>query len=112
MSPLLHELTAAARLAGRPELAGALRACGLAGRALPLWGFTAVEPGPEFYQPIPDGRFALITGAFEDGLLVDLVATSLATRAMRRRLGEAVLLGGERIGQARETGRPLLVFAD
>jgi hypothetical protein len=117
MSPLLHELTAAARLAGRPELAGALAGLGLTGRALPLWGFAAVEPGREFYQPIPDGppssgKFALITAAFEDGLLVDLVATSLATRAMCRRLGEAALLGGERIGQAREAGRPLLVFAD
>jgi hypothetical protein len=92
-STLLQELVASARLARRAELAGTLAVCGLAGRALPLWGFAAVEAGPHHYEPHPAGKVALITGAFEDGLLVDLVATSLATRAMRRRRGEAALQG-------------------
>jgi hypothetical protein len=112
LSPLLQELLAAARLAQRPELADTLRALGLAGRALPLWGLAAVDAGRDHYAPHPDGRFALITGAFEHGELVDLVATSLATRAMRRRVGDAVLLGADRIEHARELGRPLPVFAD
>jgi len=112
LSPLLLELLAAAKLAQRPEFADTLREAGLAARALPLWGFAAVQPGFDHYEPDPDGRFALITGAFEDGQLIDLVATSLVTLAMRRRHGDAVLLGADMIERARENGRPLLVHAD
>jgi hypothetical protein len=43
LSPLLLELLAAAKLAQAPEFAATLRAAGLAGRALPLWGFASVE---------------------------------------------------------------------
>lgn len=109
----LRELNDAARFAQRPDLADDVRACGLSGRALPLWGLAAVETGPCFYEPNPHGTFALITAAFDEaGGLVDLVATSLASRAMRRRQGEAVVLGRPMIEQARALGEPLCVFAD
>lgn len=53
-----------------------------------------------------------IVGAYEDGVLVDLVATSLDTRAMRTRLGIARLLGEETIERARRLDRPVLIFND
>ncbi len=76
-----------------------------------LWGLATVTADDRFYEPDPEGRFAIIAGAFEEGRLIDLVAMSVATRAMRRRRGETALLGSEAIEFARETERPLRVFS-
>ena len=77
-----------------------------------LWGLATVTADAESYRPDPAGKFAIIAGAFEDNRLIDLAAMSVATRALRRRWGEAVFLGDEASQYAGETGRPLRVFSD
>jgi hypothetical protein len=111
-SLLQDELDAAARFAARPELAAALAAMRLDRAGLPPWGIACVAADKEFYEPDPDGKAAVVVGAFEQGELVDLVATSLGTRAMRRRCGEARLLGADWIGRARDLDKPLNLFND
>jgi hypothetical protein len=55
---------------------------------------------------------ALIQCVYQQGGLIDLVATSLETRAMRCRRGLGTLLGEDRLENALQYGKPLAVFAD
>jgi hypothetical protein len=102
-------------MARRSAFAQALQAVGLtdlpASLATPLWGIAHVSAGREFYQPEEEGELAVIVPAFEGPLLVDLVACSLATRAMRSRFGIASVLGHDWIADA-FLGTPLSVFDD
>lgn len=110
VSQLHRELLGAYCLAREPAVAQGLRDIGVAPPAWPLWGIGAVSAGPRHYQPDPDGTCALIAGAYEDGALVDLVATSVTSLAMRCRRGDARLLGFDIIERAREHDCPLIVF--
>jgi hypothetical protein len=111
-SLLQDELDTAARFAARPELAPVLADMRLDRAGLPPWGIAHVAADKVFYEPDPDGKPAIIVGAFEQGELIDLVATSLDTRAMRRRCGEARLLGMDWIERARDLAKPLSLFND
>ena len=112
MSPLLRELHAAHRKACRPEIRAALAACGLPVGEGPLWGVDFVEVTPHDYQPNPDGAASVIVPWFEDGVLLDLVACSLASRACRSRTGLCVVLGGEWLDHARAYQVPARLLAD
>jgi hypothetical protein len=104
---LLQELQAAGRLIGHPRLEHVLKEANLAftvGKG--LWGLARVKAGPELYEPSDDGTWAVITAAWQDGELIDLVATSLQTKAMRRRTGLARVLGEEWIEVAYAAGCP------
>lgn len=100
---LLQELQRAGRLAERPELEPVRKTSALPSTRGTLWGFDRVIAGGHFYEPAEEGRWALITAAYEGGELVDLVATSLRTRAMRRRTGMAHVLGAPWIGVAEQS---------
>ena len=100
---LLHELNRAGRQAERPELEAVRETSALPSTRSTRWGFDRVIAGPCFYEPADEGRWALITAAYDDGELVDLVATSLRTRAMRRRTGLAHVLGAPWIGVAEQS---------
>ncbi len=65
--------------------------------------------GDEFYQPDEGGRLAAIVPAFEGRHLVDLVACSFTSRAMRTRNGIATVLGFDRIEDACLGREPLRV---
>src|SRR5688572_14793349 len=97
---LLQELQRAGRLAERPELEPVRKTSALPSTLGTRRGFDRVVAGPSFYEPADEGRWALITAAYDDGELVDLAATSLRTRAMRRRTGLAQVLGEPWIGVA------------
>lgn len=90
-----------------------------------MWGICGVSAGPEFYQPDDAGVLAAIVPAVEgpedpyiegpgtEGPgIVDLVACSLATRAMRTRRGIAAVLGHARIDDAVLGNQPLNVYDD
>src|SRR5471030_1539525 len=121
MSALVREFEVAARRAPWPAAAAPLAAAGL---RLPSamddgldWGMATVAVDGPFYEPAPDsGSWAVIVPAVEDDVLVDLVATSLRPspvgRAVRRRRGDAQVLGYDRIGEARWFERPLTLFDD
>ncbi len=111
-SSLQDELDAAARFADRPELTQVHADMGLDRAGVPPWGIAYVAADKVFYEPDPDGKAAIIVGAFEQGELVDLVATSLGTHAMRRRRGEARVLGADRVERARDLDKPLTLFND
>jgi hypothetical protein len=100
---LLHELQRAGRLAERPELEPVRKTSALPSTRGTRWGFDKVIAGTSFYEPAEEGRWALITAAWEDGELVDLIATSPRTRAMRRRTGLAQMLGAPWIDVAEQT---------
>jgi hypothetical protein len=106
---LLQELQRAGRQAERPELEPVRKTSALPSTLGTRWGFDRVVAGPSFYEPADEGRWALITAAYEDGELVDLVATSLRTRAMRRRTGLAQVLGEPWIGVAIQSHAPLIL---
>jgi len=100
---LLHELQRAGRQAERPELEPVRKTSALPSTRGTRWGFDRVVAGPGFYEPAEEGRWALITGVWEDDELIDLVATSLETRAMRRRTGMAHVLGAPWIDVCRQS---------
>jgi GNAT superfamily N-acetyltransferase len=112
MNLLLTELVRARRLAETPVLRPILEKVGLTGWPRG-WGVDWVEVDGDLYRPADEGgRVALIVGAYQLGGLIDLVATSLETRAMRRRKGLGTLLGEDRIDHALEHGTSLPVFSD
>ena len=112
MSELLRELIDASRVLRDPEAVAILANCGIDGSG-PLFGLATVETDERFYAPHPEGKLALITGVWDDdGPLIDLVATSVRTRAMRRRRGDGQFIGGGAIERARERGHALHLFTD
>ncbi|HZQ00359.1 MAG TPA: hypothetical protein VFB13_12515 [Reyranella sp.] len=113
LSPLLGELIEAKRLARRPDIARLVPARVRGGGV--IWGFARVEADERYYMPSPDGRtVALIAPAYERRgnctYIVDLVATSISTRAVRRRRGEAAILGDDWIDCAIEARRPVRLY--
>lgn len=112
MNPLLREVVRAWRLAETPVMAPILDKVGLTERPR-YWGLDWVEVEGGLYRPADEGgRVALIQCVYQHGGLIDLVATSLETRAMRRRRGLGTLLGEDRLDNALRYGKPLPVFAD
>lgn len=78
-----------------------------------FWGVDWVDVDRDLYRPADDGgRVALIIGVYQYGGLVDLLATSLETRAMRRRRGLGTLLGEDRLEHPLQRSKSLAVFAD
>lgn len=111
MSALLRELVAAHALAQQPDLQDALAACGLAPPG-PVWGVAFVSVDSHHYTPSPGGKPAIIVPAFDGGVLMDLVATGLETRAIRTRCGAVTVLGEEWLDHARQTGAAARMFGD
>jgi hypothetical protein len=112
VNPLLRELVRARRLAETPVMAPILDKLGLTERPS-YWGVDWVEVEGGLYRPADDGgRIALIIGVYQHGGLIDLLATSLETRAMRRRRGLGTLLGEDRLEHPLQQGKSLAVLAD
>jgi hypothetical protein len=109
-STLLRELLAARKTASTTDLAAALQACGLP--VTTVWGVAFVEIDGNHYVPVVGGKPAVIVPLFVDGVLLDLVATGLQTRATRTRAGIATVLGQEWIDHAKATETPLRLFGD
>jgi len=112
VNPLLHELVRAWRLADTPVLRPILHRIGLT-ETPRYWGVDWVEADGDLYRPADGGgRIALIVDCRQHGGTIDLVATSLETRAMRRRKGLGTLLGEDERDYAVQHGKPLPVFVD
>jgi hypothetical protein len=111
MTALLRELLAAHRTARSPELAAALQACGLPVDGPSTWGVSFVDIDPHHYAPA-GGKAAIVTPLFADGALLDLIATGLATRSTRTRLGAATMLGRQWIDHAKDTETAVRLFGD
>jgi hypothetical protein len=109
---LLNELIAAHRTARLPPLVEALEACGLPVLGVPVWGVEFVELAGDYYQPRRGGHPAIIIPVFQDGELIDLTATGLATRRTVIRMGIASMLGQDAIDRATDDGTHLQVFSD
>jgi hypothetical protein len=110
MSPLFPELLAARRTARLPELAAALQACGLP--VTTVWGVSFVEIDAHHYAPVVGGKPAIITPLFQEGVLLDLIATGLQTRSTRTRAGIATVLGREWIDHAKAAETTVRLFGD
>jgi len=78
----------------------------------PEWGFDYVRRVGDLYEPHISGIAALIVPAIKDGMLIDLVACSLANRNFRTRLGIARAVGEDDIVIARQSGVRLPLFED
>ena len=109
MTPLFREYLVSRGTARRPDLAAALQGCGLPSEGL---GVSFVEIDSHHYAPTAGGKPAIITPLFEDGVLLDLVATGLQTRTTRTRAGIATVLGQEWIDRAKDTGTAVRLFGD
>jgi hypothetical protein len=115
---LLHELERAGRRARHGASAPFLRTAGLVDLLdlpeYPPWGIDFVSADDEFYQtePYPDGTTALIVPAIENLSLVDLVAVSLDTGAVRTRYGIAEYVGYNALRDSEWDQEPLAVFDD
>ena len=107
---LMPELIDAYRFARRREFRKMVTGAGLRYGDDYLWGFATVEVDDHFYQPQPEGRVALIVGAFEGGSLLDLVAVSGASFGLRTRRGHADLLGHDALEAARLYRTPLNLY--
>lgn len=107
---LLPELIDAYRFARRRQYRADLLRAGLTFGDDYLWGLARIEIDAHFYQPQPDGRLALIVGAFEAGMLIDLVAISYRTFGLRTRRGDADLLGHDALESARWARTPLHLY--
>lgn len=112
LNPLLRELLQAHRKARQPEILGALHTCGLDINTGPVWGVDYVQADAHHYQPMPNGKSAVIVPYFVDGTLLDLVAAGLATRSSRTRRGVCTVLGGAWIDHARIVEEPVTIFPD
>jgi hypothetical protein len=111
VSWLLAELLVASRNARRPDVRPTLVACGLE-LCGPICGVDFVEADASHYAPAPGGKAAIIVPHFEGGRLLDLVACSLDSRAMRSRTGICTVLGEDRIDAARWEGSSVRLFRD
>lgn len=109
---LADEFEAARRRTTDPKFAEVIAGMGFTDEDVPPWGIECVCADSVFYEPMPDGKPAVIAAAVEQGELIDLVAVSLETWAMRRRLGTARVLGADSIEDARFFHRPLTLFTD
>lgn len=115
---LLHELSKARQRVRHSSFAPILRTAELedllALPEYPPWGCAYVSAGDEFYQPepYPDGTLALILPAIENFTLIDLLAVSLETGALRTRYGIADYLGHNALDFRRWQGEPVAVFED
>jgi hypothetical protein len=109
MTPLFREYLASRRTGRRPVLAAALQGCGLPAEG---FGVSFVEIDAHHYAPVTGGKPAIITPLFQDGVLLDLVATGLQTRTTRTRAGIATVLGREWIDYAKETETTVRLFGD
>jgi hypothetical protein len=113
MTGLFRELLAAHRIACNPERTAALQACGLPIDGPTIFGAALVERiGAHNYAPDAGGKPAIIVPLFEDGRLLDLIATGLETRSTRTRAGIATVLGREWIDHAKDTETTVRLFAD
>jgi hypothetical protein len=111
LPPLLHELLHASKVAREPRLEGVIAALGLAHEG-PLWGFDFVEFTGPVYRPLLGGDGALIVPAFDDGLIVELVACRVADRHIATRRGAARALGEDWIDLAVLNRSRLTLFSD
>lgn len=110
---LEHELGQASDRAAHVDLTDVLLDLGLLrSPRSPEWGFDYVRKVGDFYEPDIAGVAALIVPAIIDGILVDLVACSLANKNFRSRRGAARALGEDVIGIARQSGVRLPLFED
>jgi hypothetical protein len=115
---LLHELSTARLRALYSGHGPYLRSAGiddlLALPDYPPWGLEWVSVGEEFYQPepYPDGIGALILPAIEIFSVVDLVAVSLETGAVRTRYGIADYIGDPALFHRSQDSEPVPVFED
>lgn len=87
MSPMLSELLSAHKRAvlEMPEAA----------THRTFWGLAFISTDGKHCEPALDDEIAFIIPAFEDGALVDLAATSFATRQSWTRCGIGRVLGQE-----------------
>ena len=111
----MRELLIANREAQHPEAKAALTACGLGLRGGPVWGVGCVTVQGEFYTPaLPHetGAPAVIVAAFENGAIIDLVATGLHSRKSKTRRGVTTCLGGDHIERARWNKTKVRLHAD
>jgi hypothetical protein len=109
MTPLFREYLASRRTGRHPELAPALQDCGLPAEG---FGVSFVEIDAHHYAPISGGKPAIIAPLFENGRLLDLVATGIEARSTRTRAGIATVLGQEWIDRAKDTETTVRLFAD
>jgi hypothetical protein len=115
---LVHELTRARRRARDGACVRYLSSFGIDDLLKlpddPFWGVDWISVGEEFYQPepYPDGIGALIVPAIETLHLVDLVAVSLETGALRTRYGIADYIGYNAILHRSADNEPVPVFED
>jgi hypothetical protein len=90
-----------------------LKACGLPIDGPTIFGAALVEIiGAHNYAPADGGKPAIIVPLFEDGRLLDLVATGLGTRSARTRRGIATVLGREWLDHAKQTETAARLFSD
>ena len=112
MNGLLRELLAAHRIARRPEVAAALAPLRLPIEGVPLWGLQSVAVEDSHYAPDPSGRPAIIVPVADDGRIVDLAATGLASRRIATRTGLGAILGQAALDRALIHRVPLHLFSD
>ncbi len=112
MNGLLRELLAAHRIVRHPEVAGALQPLRLTGEGAPLWGLESVAVEHGYYAPDPAGRPAIIVPVADDGRLIDLAATGLASRRIATRTGLGVVLGQYALDRALVHQVSLRLFGD
>ena len=97
MNGLLRELLAAHRIARHPEVAGALQPLRLTGEGAPLWGLELVAVEHSHYAPDPAGRPAIVVPVADDGRIVDLAATGLASWRIATRTGVIAIGRGDHL---------------
>jgi hypothetical protein len=112
MNALLRELLAAHRIARHPEVAATLKPLRLPAEGVPVWGVESVAVEHGHYAPDPAGRPAIIVPVDDDGPMIDLVATSLASRRIATRTGHSVVLGQYAFDRALVDQAPLHLFCD
>jgi len=83
---LLRELLAAHRIVRHAEVAATLKPLRLPAEGVPLWGMESVAVEHGYYTPDPAGPPAIIVPVADDGRLIDLAATGLASRCIEPRV--------------------------
>ena len=112
MNALLRELLAAHRIVRRPEVAALLQPLRLPAEGVPVWGVESVTVEHGYYAPDPTGRAAIIVPVADDGRLIDLAATGLASRRIATRTGLGTALGQSALDRALVHRVPLHHFGD
>jgi hypothetical protein len=109
---LLRELLAAHRIGRHPEVAATLKPLRLPAEGVPLWGMESVAVEHGYYTPDPAGPPAIIVPVADDGRLIDLAATGLASRCIATRTGLGAVLGQHALDRALVHQVPLQLFRD